>query len=679
MNFQSMMKRILCISYLAFCVYPLAILAQTEQQQQPEKDPTREAIEFLELVVGAIITTDDQGRAIALQFPEGVGFNQQSWHHIDHLVDLQDLDLGALYIDNELLRHVGKLKNLKNLNLFGNPIDSIGLQHIEQLDQLETLYLYRTFVDDAGIDSIAKLPKLRRLNMFDTFLTDKGLKKLGTLTELENLSIGNSKAGQFPESFFSEAGIQGLKDSLPNTAITLWGSDERLDFPETIQRAKSEKAKDQQRLLIEQLALAPDLSQRKGEDWPSFLGPERNGKSSETDLQMNWNTHPPKLLWHKKTGTGYAAPTIAKGRLLLYQRLPNQQGPNRFKETLSCLHSETGEEVWNADFDTRYEDLNGYGDGPRSTPVVDEDRIFLLSPEGMFRCLQLVDGKTIWELDLIRQFDCELPLYGMGASPIVHGDLVLVVVGSKEDSEQASTVVAFDKTNGVFRYGVGNFPASYSTPVLHQAAGRDWCFAFNQNGLLSFNPRNGQSDFNFPWQSNIAGTANAANPVAHNEQVFITESYKLGGAKLKFASGAAEIAWKDSRQVRDKAMACHWNTPILYDGFLYGCSGRHRSNGEIKCIRWDNGQTAWRIKLDGRSSLTFADKHFVNLSESGLVTCFQATSTGYVESGRLEKGKAGIVLPSYPAWTAPVIAKGLMYLRGKHELICYELRAEKGK
>ena len=166
MNFQSMTKQSLCIFYLALCVHPLAILAQTEQQ--PEKDPTQKAVESLELV-GAIITTDDQGRAVALQFPEGVGFNQQGWHHLDHLVDLQDLDLGALYIDNNLLRHVGKLKNLKNLNLFGNPIDSIGLQHIEQL---ETLYLYRTFVDDAGIDSIAKLPKLRRLNMFDTFLTD---------------------------------------------------------------------------------------------------------------------------------------------------------------------------------------------------------------------------------------------------------------------------------------------------------------------------------------------------------------------------------------------------------------------------------------------------------------------------------------------------------------------------
>ena len=153
----------------------------------------------------------------------------------------------------------------------------------------------------------------------------------------------------------------------------------------------------------------------------------------------------------------------------------------------------------------------------------------------------------------------------------------------------------------------------------------------------------------------------------------------MGGAKLKFANGAAEIVWKDSLQVRDKAMACHWNTPILHEGFLYGCSGRHRSNGEIKCIRWDNGQTAWRIKLDGRSSLTFAGKHFVNLSESGLVTCFQATSTGYVETGRLEKGKEEIVLPSYPAWSAPVIAKGLMYLRGKHELICYDLRAEEGK
>ena len=119
-------------------------------------------------------------------------------------------------------------------------------------------------------------------------------------------------------------------------------------------------------------------------------------------------------------------------------------------------------------------------------------------------------------------------------------------------------------------------------------------------------------------------------------------------------------------------MACHWNTPILKQGFLYGCSGRHRNAGELKCVDWLTGEIRWKFKLDGRSSLTYIDKHFVNQSESGLLTLFQATESGYVEAGRLDQRNAEVV-PSYPAWNAPVIAKKIMYLRGKHELIAYDL------
>ena len=432
--------------------------------------------------------------------------------------------------------------------------------------------------------------------------------------------------------------------------------------------------KDKVKLKSEQVTAAPDLSSRDGSDWPCFLGPNRNGKSSQTGINTDWNKQRPKLLWHKKTGTGYAAPTVAKGRLLLYHRIPNEAEGERFVERLSCFHAETGENLWQADLPTDYKDLPGYGDGPRSTPLVDGDRVFLLSPAGAFRCLQLVDGKLLWEVNLVNSFNCRLPNYGMGASPVVHRDMVLVVVGSNEQNNESHTVVAFDKSNGVFRYGVGDYPASYATPILQQTFGRWWCFAFNQDGLMSFNPDTGEQDFDFPWQANIAGAANAACPVAKDDQVFVTESYRLGGAMLRFSTGKPSVVWQDSKQVREKIMACHWNTPILHDGFLYACSGRHRSHGTLKWVQWSTGESRWKMKLDGRSSLTYVDGHFLNLSESGLLTLFQATPAGYLEAGRLDKTNAKII-PSYPAWTAPVVARGILYLRGKHELIAYDLLA----
>ena len=155
----------------------------------------------------------------------------------------------------------------------------------------------------------------------------------------------------------------------------------------------------------------------------------------------------------------------------LYQRVRNEGGKQRFSERLSCLHSETGEELWEVDFPTSFQDLGGYGDGPRSTPVIDGDRVFVLSPEGMLRCLQCVDGKKVWEVDLKADFDCDLINYGVGTTPVVFGDNLLVIAGGKLPEGKEATVVAIDKKTGVFQYGVGKGAASYATPLVRKSQG----------------------------------------------------------------------------------------------------------------------------------------------------------------------------------------------------------------
>ena len=207
------------------------------------------------------------------------------------------------------------MTQLRTLNLFGNQLDSIALVYIEGMQDLETLYLYRTFIDDDGIESIAKLKKLKRMNMFDTFLTDKGLDRLGKCKQLRNLSIGNSKAGRFPESFFSSEGIQRLRKNLPNSEITYWGGSEKLDVPLMLQRIQQKRDTKAELELVKEVAAASPIAKREqGHDWPRFLGPDGNRKSGETGLVPDWNTQPPKLLWHKSISTGFAAPSIKLGR-----------------------------------------------------------------------------------------------------------------------------------------------------------------------------------------------------------------------------------------------------------------------------------------------------------------------------------------------------------------------------
>ena len=478
--------------------------------------------------VSAVLTKAPDGRVVGFQMAEGLWPGDQAWPYLFKLTDLEDLDLAAMNLNNDYLRDIGKLTELRNLNLLGNSIDSVAMTYLEGLQKLETLYLYRTFVDDKGLESIAKLKSLKRLNMFDTFLTDEGLKTLGTCKQLTHLSIGNTKAGKFPEAVFTPEGIERLRSELPNTEITFWGSkDDELDLPKVLGDFKRAKVPGESKPLIAHkvVAVAPDLSNRKGLDWPHFLGVDGDGKSAETGLNTDWNTSPPPLVWHKKVGTGFAAPSISNGRLMLYQRVRNESGEEdkgRFSERLSCLHSETGEEIWEVDFPTSFQDLGGYGDGPRSTPVIDGNRVFILSPQGMLRCLQCVDGKQLWEVDLKAEFDCDLINYGVGTTPLLFGNRLLIIAGGKLPEDKEATVVAIDKETGAFEYGVGKGAASYATPIIRKSNGRLWCFAFTRDGLLAFDPETGKKDFEFPWRSNIAGCVNAATPVVENDRVLIS-------------------------------------------------------------------------------------------------------------------------------------------------------------
>jgi outer membrane protein assembly factor BamB len=661
-----------------FCVvFPLSSLSAQNVRQ-----PTEQSVGSAEAVVvraGGIVSHDGQDRVIGLQFPENLTLPDHAWTALEKLTDLRELDLSAMLVTNDRLQHVGKLTNLRSLNLFGNPIDSVAIENLVGLQKLETLYLYRTFVDDEAVLSLSKLSRLKRLNMFDTFLTDKGLTYLESCSSLRHLTIGNTNPGKmskgkFPESFFSEAGIEGLRKKMADTEILVWSRTDSPEVPVEVLNSRQVTGVNSFVSAVDTVDTAPNLAERqRGDDWAGFLG-LGEGKSAETGLNLNWRSSPPKLLWHKRVGTGYSAPAIAKGRVLVFHRIdaPNEAG--RFVERLSCWHSETGESLWKVDTPTQYEDINGYGNGPRSTPVVDSDRVYTVSPSGTLECRQLLDGKLLWKIDLQQKFGRPPDTYGYGTTPIVFKEQLILIVGGTESD--ACGVVGFDKHSGKVLYGVGNDLASYASPRVAKIEGRWWCFAFTREGLIAFNPENGRLDFKFPWKSRIAGSVNAASPVVVENEILISEAYRNGSAMLKLAGNQPQILWQDSPRQREKSLAMHWATPIYHEGFVYGCSGRHSVDGVLKCIDWKTGQTRWEQKVADRGSMVFVDGCFINLGENGLVTLFKATPDGYVELGRIAGDQSG-VLPSYPAWTAPVVSHGRLYLRGKHEVICYDLAKSK--
>ena len=427
----------------------------------------------------------------------------------------------------------------------------------------------------------------------------------------------------------------------------------------------------------------PDLGTRMaGTDWPAFLGPLGNSVSPEKGIRIPARGESLPVLWHKRLGTGYGMPTISRGRLFVFDR-------DGDKARLSCLKSETGEFLWKYAYATDYEDYFGYNNGPRCSPVVDGDRVYIHGAEGMLCCLQATDGKLLWKVDTHADFGVVQNFFGVGSTPVIEGDLLISQVGGSppgsgrfptmEQKGNGSAVVAFDKFTGKVKYKASDELASYAGPVLATINGRRWCFIFARGGLIGMEPASGKIDFHYPWRANTLECVNAANPVVVGDQVFISETYGPGSALLKVKPGGYEVLWTDAEKRRNKSMQCHWNTPIYHDGYLYGCSGRHDNNAELRCIEWATGKILWSEPNLTRTSLMMVDGHFLGLAEDGTVLLLKVNPRRYEEVARLEVRDPASKAPllEYPCWAAPILSHGLLYVRGKDQLICLELIPEK--
>ncbi len=421
----------------------------------------------------------------------------------------------------------------------------------------------------------------------------------------------------------------------------------------------------------------PDIRKRKtGVDWPEFLGPNRNGVSTETGILAKWPKSGLKVVWQARMGKGFAPPVVSKGRLYHFDRF----GGNA---RLTCRVAETGEVLWQFEYPTDYEDMYGYSPGPRACPVVDNDRVYILGVEGMLYCLNAYNGKEIWKVDTKAQYHFHQNFFGVASVPVVEGDLLIVAVGGspkgprpndlREAQGNGTAIVAFNKKTGTEKYRIGDELASYSSPTVTTIGERRWGFYFARGGLLAFEPAAGKIDFHYNWRAKMLESVNAGNPVIVGDKVFISECYDKGAALLKVKNGVKpEEIWTDAgNDYSDKFLKCHWNTPIHVDGYVYACSGRHENEAQLRCIELATGKLMWSEKGLGRCSLTQIGGHFLCFTERGELLLLKIDPKKFDSVANWQTDL------DYPTWAAPVVSNGLMYLRGSDRLICVELIPEK--
>jgi len=423
------------------------------------------------------------------------------------------------------------------------------------------------------------------------------------------------------------------------------------------------------------------------QDWIDFLGPTHNAVSIETKLLKKWPPAGPTLLWEMKRGTGYTSPAIQGERLVYLHREVNE-------EVVECLRPEDGAQYWQFRYPTNYEDRYGYNNGPRASPVIDGDRVYIYGVEGGLHCLKLATGQVIWKRDLNAEFKIKANFFGVGTNPLIEKNLLIINVGAKG----GPGVVAFDKMTGKMVWGSDDqWGPSYGSPVPATMHGQRRIFVFAGGesrpaigGLLCINPENGAIDFRFPWRSKTYESVNAACPVIIGNQVFISATYDTGGALITVTPEFKhEVAWTTPD------FGTHWNTAIHKDGYLYGFDGRHTGNAALVCFEVKTGKEMWRetptwqeeIVGGGqkrameqrffRGSLLSVDGNYLCLGEMGHLAWLDLNEKGYKEVAK------AWLFPAQETWSVPVVSRGLLYVSQHHadvfqkngpRLLCYDLR-----
>ena len=399
----------------------------------------------------------------------------------------------------------------------------------------------------------------------------------------------------------------------------------------------------------------------RGGDWPRWRGPAATGHVPAGVAIPTTLPARPKVLWRVKVGFALGSPVVS-GKRVFY--LDEQRG----KETVHAADADSGRELWRATLDDTFRDGHS-PPGPRGTPLVDGERIYILSCRGEFQCLNTADGKVIWRVNFVKDFAAVFmgergaapgaSRHGYTGSPFIDGDRMYVDVGGRK----GASVVCFDKKTGRVIWKSQSDAAGHGGPIVATIAGIKQVVSFTADGAIGLAADDGKLLWRVPVKTRVG--RHCITPVVVDDMVIVS-SYLAGLIGIKVARNGdvfrAERAWVD------KKSAINFANPVAIGHHLYGLAKARK----LICLDVRTGRPAWtrdwtssRMFGRGYASFMVMKDRILGLAEDGTLFLLAADAKALRMIATVKVcGKN---------WCSPAYAGGRLFLRDARELLCVHL------
>ena len=398
-------------------------------------------------------------------------------------------------------------------------------------------------------------------------------------------------------------------------------------------------------------------------DWPGFRGPAGNGIVSDVRIPDKLALAP---MWRIPIGEGFGQFVVEGDRAVVFTK----RGDDEFAV---CFDVKTGKEIWATRVDRTTREKNYQG--PRTTPAISGDRVYIYSTYVVLTCLDLASGKEVWRKNIAREYGGKVIVYCNAASPIIVDDLVVVTGGGP-----GKGILAFGKTTGQLAWATCDSKFTHTTPVAATILGTKQVICFMQSGLVSVDARSGRILWTVEQRY---PNSTAASPVVggkNGDIVYCSTGYAIGAGACRISKDGQ--AWTATEIWRTpKKNTNHWSTPVYYDGYIYGLFGQCRptpeNRGPLACVDIETGQVKWSAKdIGSQGGLILVGDKLLIQSPTGDILVAAASPAGFKELSRVPALKGG------RCWNGPVLVTDLLFLRGNSfkedpaEAACFKIAGD---